>query len=247
MRLHTVLRAFWLKPVSIFGLLGITAFIEGSHLFTVPSILAPSPPDAGRYTVPLRFGCRPCGRGYIVRGLLTARYLAAVPRRILLMGQQVWSKLPPDDHSRGFHVATFSYSQCTESTRAGTGTAHRASRTGVALRDLAGNHAQPLGLVFQACAKVAPPGIVDGFGHTSFGKLWTADITDGNQLHPLDDGRGSFMRPVLAAMGNFGMDGFDTPLFVGTLRSCQCLFVLPCQIFSRVWRASIIASATFCP
>src|SRR3989449_7967646 len=52
---------------------------------------APSPPDAGRYTVPSRFGCQSGDCGYLVRGHLTARYLAAVPRRILLMEQQVWS------------------------------------------------------------------------------------------------------------------------------------------------------------
>jgi hypothetical protein len=52
---------------------------------------APSPPDAGRYTVPSRFWCQSGDCGYYVRGHLTARYLAAVPRRILLMEQQVWS------------------------------------------------------------------------------------------------------------------------------------------------------------
>src|SRR5215831_10791933 len=52
---------------------------------------APSPPDAGRDTVPSRFGCQSSDCGYLVRGHLTARYLAAVPRRILLMEQQVWS------------------------------------------------------------------------------------------------------------------------------------------------------------
>ena len=51
----------------------------------------PSPPDAGRYTVPLRFECQSGDCGTFVRGHLTARYLAAVPRRILLMEQQVWS------------------------------------------------------------------------------------------------------------------------------------------------------------
>lgn len=56
-----------------------------------PSILVPSPPDAGRYTVPSRFRCQSRDCGSIVRGLLTACYLAAVPRRILLMAQQVWS------------------------------------------------------------------------------------------------------------------------------------------------------------
>ena len=53
---------------------------------------APSPLDASRYTVPLRFGCQSGDCGYLVRGHLTARYLAAVPRRILLMEQQVWSR-----------------------------------------------------------------------------------------------------------------------------------------------------------
>src|SRR5215831_19197306 len=54
---------------------------------------APSPPDAGRYTVPSRFGCQSGDCGYRVRGLCTGRYLAAHLRRILLMEQQVWSLL----------------------------------------------------------------------------------------------------------------------------------------------------------
>src|SRR6266568_5852765 len=54
---------------------------------------APSPPDAGRDTVPSRFGCQSGDCGYVVRGHWTARYLAAVPRRILSMEQQVWSIL----------------------------------------------------------------------------------------------------------------------------------------------------------
>src|SRR6266700_3373341 len=40
---------------------------------------APSPPDAGRDTVPSRFGRQSGDCGYLVRGHLTARYLAAVP------------------------------------------------------------------------------------------------------------------------------------------------------------------------
>jgi hypothetical protein len=52
---------------------------------------APSPPDADRYAVPSRFRRQSGDCGYRVRGHLTARYLAAVPRRILLMEQQVWS------------------------------------------------------------------------------------------------------------------------------------------------------------
>jgi hypothetical protein len=52
---------------------------------------APSPPDAGRYTLPSRFRCQSRDCGYRVRGLWTGRYLPAHPRRILLMEQQVWS------------------------------------------------------------------------------------------------------------------------------------------------------------
>jgi hypothetical protein len=51
----------------------------------------PTPLDASRGTVPSRFRCQSGDCGFCVRGLLTARYLAAVPRRILLMEQQVWS------------------------------------------------------------------------------------------------------------------------------------------------------------
>ena len=52
---------------------------------------APSPPDAGRCAVPSRCRRQSSDCGYRVRGHLTARYLAAVPRRILLMEQQDWS------------------------------------------------------------------------------------------------------------------------------------------------------------
>src|SRR5712692_4932144 len=54
---------------------------------------APSPPDAGRDTLPSRFGRQSGDCGYRVRGLCTGRYLPAHPRRILLMEQQVWSIL----------------------------------------------------------------------------------------------------------------------------------------------------------
>src|SRR6266446_6998289 len=52
---------------------------------------APSPLDAGRDIATSRFWCQSDDCGYRVRGHLTARYLTAVPRRILLMEQQVWS------------------------------------------------------------------------------------------------------------------------------------------------------------
>jgi hypothetical protein len=53
----------------------------------------PTPLDASRDIVPSRFGCQSDDCGYFISGLLTARYLAAVPPRILLMEQQVWSIL----------------------------------------------------------------------------------------------------------------------------------------------------------
>jgi hypothetical protein len=52
---------------------------------------APSPPAAGRDTVPSRFRCQSGDCGYRVRRLCTGRYLPAHLRRILLMEQQVWS------------------------------------------------------------------------------------------------------------------------------------------------------------
>src|SRR5262249_37430014 len=48
---------------------------------------APSPPDAGRYTVPSRFRCQSGDCGYHVHRLCTSRYLPAHLRRILLMGR----------------------------------------------------------------------------------------------------------------------------------------------------------------
>ena len=52
---------------------------------------APSPPDAGRYTLPSRFRCQSRDCGYRVRGLCTGRYLPAHPRRILdIIGDSVY-------------------------------------------------------------------------------------------------------------------------------------------------------------
>ena len=53
---------------------------------------APSPPDAGRYTLASRFGRQSTDCGYHVRRLCTSRYLPAHLRRILLMEQQVRSR-----------------------------------------------------------------------------------------------------------------------------------------------------------
>jgi hypothetical protein len=84
----------------------------------------------------------------------------------------------------------YSYPQCAQSTRASARTAHRASHTGVGFVDFAVDHAQPFGLVFQACAKLAPARIIDGLGHGGFGELGTGDVADGYQACTLDNGRG---------------------------------------------------------
>jgi hypothetical protein len=86
---HSV--AFWPKPISIFGLF---AFYDVYREFTCVHHTihpVPTPLDASRGIVPSRLRCQSFDCGFCVRGLLTARYLAAVPRRILLMEQQVWS------------------------------------------------------------------------------------------------------------------------------------------------------------
>ena len=86
---------FWAKPLSVFGLLGVTVshrmFACADHT-THPS---PAPPDTGRCALTSRLRRRSCDRGYIVRGLDTGCYHPAFPRRVLLMGQQVRSWLAP--------------------------------------------------------------------------------------------------------------------------------------------------------
>ena len=83
---------FWLKPVSIFGLVLITTFIESSHVFTIPSIqprlrlmLADTPfphgSGASRETV-----------GTVSAGSVRVVTFPHILRRILLMEQQVWSR-----------------------------------------------------------------------------------------------------------------------------------------------------------
>jgi hypothetical protein len=97
---------FWPKPDSIFGLLLFTTLYRefaDANLAVQPR---PSPPDAGRDTVPSRFRCSRYRDGSIVRGLSTARYLAALPRRLVLIGQQVRSgEYPAGQSFQRLHVA----------------------------------------------------------------------------------------------------------------------------------------------
>src|SRR5262249_34550161 len=127
-----------------------------------------------------------------------------------------------------------SYPQGAQSTRASASTAHRASHTGVAFGNFAVVHAQPFGLIFQACAKLAPSSIIDGFGHTSLSKFVTRDIAHSDQPSALHNCCGGFVCPIFAAIGNLGMDGFDAALLVGTLRQSQSVFMHLSQILSGV-------------
>jgi hypothetical protein len=55
--LSTCPLAFWLKPISAFGLSLITTFSNSSPRFTLPSILAPDHFDASSRNFLSRFGC----------------------------------------------------------------------------------------------------------------------------------------------------------------------------------------------
>jgi hypothetical protein len=85
--------AFWLKPLSTFGLFKLTMFIESSPGLAMPFILAPFRLSADRCIVASRFQCRSYDRGYFVRRLGTVRYLTALLPGILPMERQVLSRL----------------------------------------------------------------------------------------------------------------------------------------------------------
>ena len=69
---------FWFGPVSIFGLLNITAFSSTSPGLTYLQTASPRPPcDAGSRRVRSRSHDRPCDRGYIVT---RASHLGITPR-----------------------------------------------------------------------------------------------------------------------------------------------------------------------
>lgn len=132
-----------------------------------------------------------------------------------------------------------SYAECPQSTRTSPLQAIRASHTRPRFVDFAVDHAQPHGFIFQACAKVAPTGIVHRFGHAGFGELWTGNIADYYPRSPVDYRCGGLVRPILTTVGNLGMDSFDALGFVGTLGLSKIVFVLPRQVFSGVRLLSI--------
>ena len=76
---------------------------ESLHVLAMPSTLAPHRLDAGSYILASRFECpasgfkqslKPWPAGYVVRGLYTVGYPAALPRRVVLVGEHVTSENP---------------------------------------------------------------------------------------------------------------------------------------------------------
>ena len=111
----------------------------------------------------------------------------------------------------------YSYPQCAQSTRPGPCETGRASHTGAGFVDFAVGHAKPVGFVLQACAKLAPAGIMYRLGHTSFGQFGTRDVSHDDQTCSIDYRCRGLVRPVFARIFDAGMDGLDALLFVGTL------------------------------
>lgn len=112
----------------------------------------------------------------------------------------------PIMHRATRRITPDSYPQCAQSTQTCTLVTGRASHTGVTFTPFAVDHAQPFGLIFQACTKLAPSGVMHGLGHTSFGKLGTRDIPHRNQLCPCDDFCRGLLCPVFAGIGNLGVE-----------------------------------------
>jgi hypothetical protein len=115
-------------------------------------------------------------------------------------------------------TAPYSYPEGTQSTRACPCETGRASNRRAIFIDFAVVHAKPHGFVLQACAKLAPSGIVDGFRQTSLTQLGPGDIADHKQLRPVDNSCCGLVRPVLPTVGNLGVYSLHTLLFMGTLR-----------------------------
>ena len=68
-------------------------------MLTVLSTLGPHRLDAGRYIVASRFRCRSFDRRYVVGALSTGRCLPAAAPRVLVMGDEVWTRsFSPDNH-----------------------------------------------------------------------------------------------------------------------------------------------------
>ena len=72
---HTQPRAFWSKPVSVFGLSEFTTFISGSLSLVILLNLSSRPPNAGSHSLSSQSGCHLTMRHTLSQGLRTTELL----------------------------------------------------------------------------------------------------------------------------------------------------------------------------
>lgn len=128
----------------------------------------------------------------------------------------------------------FSYPQRPQSTRPGLLKTGRASDAGAGFIDFAVVHPQPIGLVFQECAKLMPTGIVDRLRHAGFGKFRAGDIAHDDQLGAANDLCGFLVRPVFAGVFDLGVKGSHPAFLACTLRHGQIVCVAAREVFPVV-------------
>jgi len=128
----------------------------------------------------------------------------------------------------------FSYPQCTQSTRPRPLQAGRASHTGEHLTTWDADTSKPDGFVVQLMPAHAPARIVGRFGEGGFDQLRTGHVPHSDEPGTPGDLRRDFVRPVLTAVADFGMQRLDALLFASPLRQRQGVFVLPRQVRSAV-------------
>lgn len=113
----------------------------------------------------------------------------------------------------------------------------RARDAGEHFTDWDAGTSKPDGFVFQLVPYHAPARIVGRFGHARFGEFGAGDIADIDAPGASGDGGRGFVRPVLTAVFDLGVDGLHTLLFTGSLGHSQFIFVLARQVLAAVCRA----------
>jgi len=146
-------------------------------------------------------------------------------------------------------VATrpFSYPQATQSTRAASREAVRASHRGERFVLFAVLRAKPDGFVFQTRANGRPTGIIDRFSHAGFGKFRAGDVAHDNEVGTPRNLCGDLMRPVFAPILELGMDRLRALFLSGTLGHRKFISILTRQVFPAVCFAIGAGNLVFKP
>ena len=127
-----------------------------------------------------------------------------------------------------------SYQQVTQSTRPCPLETSRASNRAEHFADWDTDTSKPDGFVCQLMSAHAPASIIGRFGEAGFDELGTGHIAHGNEARTPGTIGGRFVRPVLAGVLDFGVDGRDPFLFAGTLRHGQLRFRGACHVLTAV-------------